>query len=93
MNLTTGQRIRLARLGNRWTLNDVADHVGVSITYLSKIENDYRSVPDKVFDLFRLGDPIWFDDLIELIEITSKDLYSVEEIDQIIDSLKNALKL
>lgn len=45
MNLTDGKRIHLARIGKGWTLKDLSNRTGLSIYYLSKIENDKRPIP------------------------------------------------
>ncbi len=44
---TFGKRIKEARLDRGLTLRVVADKLGVSLPYLSDIENDRRNPPDK----------------------------------------------
>jgi len=62
--LTDGQRVRLARIGNGWTLQNVADKSGFSISYLSKVEHDERTAPEVVRFILELDiQTLWYEDL------------------------------
>ena len=85
--LTDGQRVRLARLGRGWTLQDLADRCTFSLSYLSKIENDEREIPEIVVETLDLKKAIWYEKLSILLKFSDDDFRGV------IASLKNALYL
>lgn len=90
MNLSNGALIRLARIGKGWTLDILAEKSGYSISYLSKIENDERDVPDTIKHLLNLdAGPQWYFDIIFAI---SKH-FSKERANQLINSFHNAIGL
>jgi len=90
MNLSNGTLIRLARIGKGWTLNILAEKSGYSISYLSKIENDERDVPDTIKYLLNLdAGPQWYFDIVFLIP----KHFSEEQANSLINSFHNAIGL
>ena len=85
--LTDGQRMRLARLGRGWTLQILADKCGHSLSYLSKMENDEREVPEMLVDMLNLKQAIWYEKLRLKLRGYNGDF------DEVLSALKNALYL
>ena len=68
MNLSNGALIRIARIGKGWTLQDLSNMCTYSISYLSKIENDERPVPDIIQQLLDMDNgPQWYFDIITAV--------------------------
>ncbi len=74
-----GQRLRWLRQLHRWELDEVADHVGLSVRQLQRLENGERAVPmDRVLRFARLfGVP-----LREVIEPRpgTRPFYSIQRV-------------
>lgn len=55
-----GKQLRSLRIEKDLRLKDMADELGVTVAYLSAVENGKRSVPDswvrKIIDLYGLGE-------------------------------------
>ncbi len=92
--LTDGNRVRLARLGQGWTLEDVADRIGCSISYLSKIENDARPVPKELLRILKTEDgDLWYTVILDVLNLSEYEWITSDEIEFCITSLNNALKI
>jgi transcriptional regulator with XRE-family HTH domain len=90
MNLSNGTLIRLARIGKGWTLDILAEKSGYSISYLSKIENDERDVPDIIKHLLNLdAGPQWYFDIVDAIS----EHFSQDSANRLINSFHNAIGL
>jgi len=66
MQLTSGQKVKLARLRLGLTLAKLSEQTSFSISYLSKIESDQRPVPDLLYALLKVDETVkWYEDFIE----------------------------
>ena len=73
-----------------WTLDTLATMSSLSISYLSKVENDERPVPDVIKEILELDDgPQWYFDIVESIEEDFKEDVAQE----ILDRFHNAIGL
>ena len=90
MNLSNGALIRIARISKGWTLDTLAEKSSFSISYLSKVENDERPVPEVVKCLLDsdIG-PQWYFDIVFAV---SKH-FSEDRAKQLINSFHNAIGL
>ncbi len=85
-----GTAVKLSRIGMGWTLEDLANMSSLSISYLSKVENDERPVPDVIKEILELDDgPQWYFDIVETIERDFKD----DAAQEILDHFHNAIRL
>jgi len=82
--LSDGNRVRLARIGQGWTLQNVADRIGCSISYLSKVEHNTRPIPK---DLVILMDSVRGTDWYDAIEM----VFHMDE--YVLNAVRNALKI
>ena len=88
--MTNGSLARLARIGKGWTLEVLADMSSLSISYLSKVENDERDVPDVIKKLLELdAGPQWYFDIVEAVE----KIYVENRASSVISSFHNAIAL
>lgn len=89
--LNDEDRVRLARIGQGWRLEDVAEMIGCSISYLSHIERGARPIPK---ELVRLMDSVHGAEWYQIIQdtITSENLFFSNP-DYILNALDCALKL
>ena len=85
-----GTIAKLSRIGMGWTLDTLANMSALSISYLSKVENDERPVPDIIKQILELDDgPQWYFDIVESIEEDFKEDVAQE----ILDRFHNAIGL
>jgi len=84
MPLKNETRLRLARIGKGWSLEDLSKRCSYSISYLSKMERGKRLIPEIVVRILDLNEDIWYDKLIK--HLPSK-------LRAVIDSLNNALQI
>jgi len=94
MLLTDGQKIRLARIGRGMLLRDLEKEVGFSISYLCHVENDRRSVPEKLLKFFEkeLHDH-WYGIIMETLYLSVGKCITEEEVIYVTSCLNNALQL
>ena len=77
-----GTVVRLSRIGMGWTLDTLADMSSLSISYLSKVENDERPVPNVIKEILELDDgPQWYLDIVEAVEKEFKEDAAQETLD------------
>ena len=87
MNLSIGTKVRLARLGKGWTLQEVATKTTYSIAYLSKVEHDIRPPPEIVLQLLEVSKYNWYGAIVHVLKCHSDSAAAL------ISPLNKALKI
>jgi transcriptional regulator with XRE-family HTH domain len=88
--LTDGDKIRLARIGKDLKLSDLALEFSCSISLLSKVEHNCRSIPKEIAVFLEVDNGVvdWYETIINA-------LYALDERERehALNSLNNALKI
>lgn len=70
-NITFGRRVRLLRLSLSLTQRELAERVGVDVTYISKMENDRLEHPPSLRAIQDIAAVLGADEL-ELMDLTDR---------------------
>ena len=91
MILTDGDKIRLARLGKALKLSDVALAISCSISLLSKVEHNCRTIPKKAALFLEIDNGVvdWYETIINVL----CDALDEGENEHVVKSLNNALRI
>ena len=84
--------LKLARIGKGWSLQNLADKLGISISYLSRIEKGERPIPIGFTEYIDpRKDAEWIYEIVKAIKARYHD--SGNKSDELIRCFYNALKI